>query len=70
MRNPGKKTANKESSVRTLTIQPNIIINRWSQTTVPAIRLSGAWLERSGFSPLQRVTVTTTNKMIVIRLEE
>jgi hypothetical protein len=65
----GKKT-NKRPEVRSLKIQPDIKVNRWSQTTVPVIRLSGLWLDKLGFTPEQRVTVTTMNKLLIIRLEE
>lgn len=69
MRTP-KKKASKRPEVRSLKIQPDIRFNRWSKTTVPVIRLSGVWLEKSGFSPEQRVSVTTMDKLLIIRLEE
>ncbi|WP_286778938.1 MULTISPECIES: SymE family type I addiction module toxin [Sphingobacterium] len=65
-----KKTGNRQPEVRSLKIQPEIKFNRWSKTTVPVIRLSGLWLERLGFSPEKRVTVTTMDKLLIIRLDE
>jgi len=65
-----KGKTRKRPEVRSLKIQPDIRINEWSKTTVPVIRLSGVWLDKLGFTPLQRVTVTTMNKLLVIRLEE
>jgi hypothetical protein len=65
-----KNKTTKRPEVRSLKIQPGIRFNEWNQTTGPVIRLSGVWLDRLGFSPLQRVSVTTMNKLLIIRLEE
>jgi len=65
-----KNTGNSQPEVRSLKIQPEIKFNRWSKTTVPVIRLSGLWLERVGFAPEKRVTVTTMDKLLIIRLDE
>lgn len=70
MRTPEKKKVSKQPEVRSLKIQPDIKFNRWSRTTVPVIRLSGLWLEKLGFAPEQRVTVTTMDKLLIIRLDE
>jgi len=70
MRTPEKKKVSKQPEVRSLKIQPVIKFNRCSQTTVPFIRLSGHWLEKLGFSPDQRVNVTTMNKLLIISLDE
>jgi hypothetical protein len=70
MRTPEKKKTIRRPDVRSLKIQPDTKFNRWSQTTVPVIRLSGVWLENLGFTPEQRVTVTTMNKLLIIRLDE
>ena len=70
MRTPEKRKTSKRPEVRSLKIQPDIKFNRWSETTVPVIRLSGVWLDKLGFTPQQRVTVTTMNKLLIIRLEE
>lgn len=70
MRTPEKKKASRRPEVRSLKIQPTVKINKWCQTTVPIIKLSGVWLDRLGFSPEQRITVTTWNKLLIIRLEE
>jgi len=59
MRTHKKETTSKRPEVRSLKIQPDIKVNRWSQTTVPVIRLSGVWLDKLGFTPEHRVTVTT-----------
>ncbi len=69
MRN-NKRPTIRRPDVRSLKIQPDTKINRWSQTTVPVIRLSGLWLDRLGFTPERRVTVTTMNKLLIIRLDE
>jgi len=64
------KKVSKRPEVRSLKIQPTIKFNRWSETTVPVITLSGIWLERLGFTPQKRVTVTTMEKLLIIRLDE
>ena len=51
---------------KTLKIQPLIRVNRWVNTTVPEIRLSGAWLEKFGFHPEHRVLVKMTAGMLVL----
>ncbi|WP_425571135.1 SymE family type I addiction module toxin [Olivibacter ginsenosidimutans] len=70
MRTPKKKKVSRQPKVRSLKIQPVIKFNRFSQTTVPIIRLSGLWLDKLGFSPDQRVRVTTMNKLLIISLDE
>ncbi|GAL86401.1 hypothetical protein MYP_3630 [Sporocytophaga myxococcoides] len=70
MRAPEKKKTSKRPEVRRLKIQPGIRFNRWCRTTVPVIRLSGIWLNKLGFTPEQRITVTTMNKLLIIRLDE
>jgi hypothetical protein len=70
MRTSQNKKTKQPLATRSLKIQPDIKINRWSQTTVPVIRLSGVWLDKLGFSPQQRVRITTFNKLLIIRLEE
>jgi hypothetical protein len=70
MRTPQTKKTKTLPERRSLKIQPDIKFNRYSQTTVPVIRLSGVWLDRLGFNPQQRVRVTTMNKLLIIRLEE
>lgn len=57
-------------NVRSLKIQPKIRINTWSETTVPEIKLCGNWLENLGFKADQRVTITTMDKLLIIRLDE
>ncbi|WP_144062662.1 SymE family type I addiction module toxin [Sphingobacterium paucimobilis] len=34
------------------------------------MKLSGLWLDGLGFSPQKRVTVTTMDKLLIIRLDE
>ena len=70
MRTQEKQKPGVVRKVRNLKIQPDIKVNQWSNTTVPVIRLSGVWLARLGFTPLQRVTVTTRPKQLIIRLDE
>ena len=69
MRTSKKKESN-TTTVRSLKIQPDIRFNRWSNTKIPVIRLSGVWLDKLGFAPEQRVTVTTREKLLIIRLDE
>ena len=63
---------NKLPKDRSLKIHPYFKSKRWSNmpTTIPFILLSGRWLDKLGFSPYQRVKVTTRNKLLVIQLEE
>jgi hypothetical protein len=70
MRAHEKRGASKRPEVRSLKIQPKIRENRWSSTTVPEIKLCGNWLEKLGFSPEQRVNITTMNKLLIIRVDE
>ena len=70
MRTHEKRKPKKVSEARSLKIQPNIKVNRWSNTIVPVIRLSGVWLDRLGFSPSHRVTVITKQKRLIIQLDE
>ena len=65
-----KKNKSKDKKVRSLKVQPQHRNNRWTHNTVPEIRLRGAWLEKLGFSPYQRISVTTDKKTLVIRVEE
>jgi len=70
MRTPKKKKVSKRPEVRSLKIQPDTRFNECSKTIVPVIRLSGVWLDKLGFVPEQRVTVTTMDKLLIIRLDE
>jgi len=71
MRTPDKKkTTSKRPEVRSLNIQPQIRFNRWTESTVPEIKLCGNWLEKLGFIPEQRVNITTMNKLLIIRVDE
>jgi hypothetical protein len=64
------KKETKEPEVRSLKIQPDKRVNQWSETVIPVIRLSGVWLDKLGFSPDKRITVTSSEKMLIIRVEE
>jgi len=70
MQTPEKKTKSKRPEVRSLKIQPQIRFNRWTTSKVPEIKLSGNWLEKLGFIPEQRVSITTMNKLLIIRVDE
>jgi len=70
MRTPANTSPKSPSVTRSLKIQPDIKFNRCSQTMVPVIRLSGVWLSELGFIPNRRVTITTENKLLIIRLDE
>ncbi|GAA4176354.1 SymE family type I addiction module toxin [Sphingobacterium ginsenosidimutans] len=65
-----KKQISTRPEVKSLKIQPTIKFNRWSQSRVPVIRLSGLWLEKLGFTPEKRVSVMTMDKLLIIKLEE
>lgn len=70
MRTPEKKEVSIQPKVRSLKIQPTINSNRWSETKVPIITLRGLWLEQLGFSPEKRVKVITSEKTLIIHLDE
>jgi len=70
MRTHEKKKTSKRPEVRSLKIQLQIRLNRWSSTKVPEIRLRGNWLGKLGFTPEQRVNITTMNKLLIIQVEE
>lgn len=55
---------------RSLKIQPQIRINRRSVSKFPEIKLRGNWLEKLGFIPEQRVSITTLDKLLIIRVED
>jgi len=65
-----KKQISRRPEIRSLKIHPTIKFNRWSQTRVPVIRLSGLWLEKLGFTPEKRVSVMTIDKLLIIKSEE
>lgn len=58
------------TQVRSLKVQPQLRVNRWSSTPIAEIRLSGLWLMELGFIPQQRVTVTATRKRLIIELDD
>jgi hypothetical protein len=65
-----KRQTIRRPEVRSLKIQAQTRLLRWSRKTVPEIKLSGEWLNNLGFLPEQRVTITTMNKLLIIRLDE
>jgi hypothetical protein len=66
----GKQKKEVYPQVRSLKVQPQLRINRWSRTEISEIKLSGLWLKELGFEPEKRVTVTVMEKQIVIWLDE
>jgi hypothetical protein len=70
MRTPKTKNANVQPKVRSLKIQPQIRFNTLSHTTFPEIRLRGNWLGKLGFAPDRRVSITTMDKLLIVRLDE
>lgn len=60
----------KRPEVRSLKIQPQFRVNKESTKQVPEIKLAGNWLKKLGFIPEQRVSITTMNGLLIIRLEE
>jgi len=56
-----------EQKPRTLTIQPLVRVQRWSDDIiVPEIRLSGAWLQKLGFNYGEKVEVRMSMGKLVI----
>jgi hypothetical protein len=70
MQAPEKKTKNKQPVVRGLKIQSDVRDSGTDRIRIPVIRLSGIWLAELGFAPDMRVTITTMDKQIIIRLDE
>ena len=70
MRTSENKNEIKVPKVRTLKIQSKIRVNDCDYVTVPEIRLCGNWLEKLGFTPEHRVSVTAKNKMLVLTVED
>ena len=62
-----KKANGEEVFIRRLTIQPKHRINRFSQTSVPEIRLCGQWLEDLGFKIHGKVKLQTSKRLIIIK---
>jgi hypothetical protein len=67
-KNRGTKT--KRLEVRSLKIQPHFRVNKESTKQVPEIKLSGNWLEKLGFIPEERASITTMTGLLIIRREE
>jgi len=53
-----------------LKVQPLFRPTRYGQTMVPELRINGRWLENAGFIAEQRVNITVTEKLLIIRLCE
>lgn len=70
MQMPEKKGKGKQPVVRGLKIQSDVRDSGMNRIRIPVIRLSGIWLAELGFAPDMRVTITTTDKQIIIRLDE
>lgn len=70
MRTLKNKNARAQPKVRSLKIQPQIRLNSLSETTFPEIRLRGNWLAKLGFTPDRRVSITTMDKLLIVRLDE
>lgn len=65
-----KKVSIRRPEVRSLKIQPRFRVNRNSTIDVPEIRLCGNWLESLGFKKGRRVSITTMNELLIVRLQE
>jgi hypothetical protein len=74
MRTVKKRTAKKKESkrppVRSLKIHYDVRDSGRDRIRFPVIRLSGIWLGKLGFAPDMHVTVTTMEKLLIIRLDE
>jgi hypothetical protein len=67
--NKNEKKASIRPKVRSLKIQPRCRQNKYDTVDVPEIRFSGNWLEELGFSKGKRVTITTMNELLILRLK-
>lgn len=65
-----KKKESKRPPVRSLKIHYDVRDSGTERITFPVIRLSGVWLGKLGFEPNMQVTVTTMEKLLIIRLDE
>ena len=65
-----KKVSVRRPEVRSLKIQPRFRVNRNSTVDVPEIRLCGNWLESLGFKNGRRVSITTKNELLIVRLQD
>ena len=65
----GKKQVIRRPEVRSLKIQPRFRENAYSTVDVPEIKLCGNWLSQLGFCQGRRVTVTTMNELLIVRLQ-
>jgi hypothetical protein len=63
-----KKEKIKQPEVRSLKVQFKTRFNTNSNKDVPEIRLCGNWLEKLGFHYGKKISVTTREKLLVIRL--
>jgi hypothetical protein len=64
-----RKAGPKRPEVRTLKIQPKYREHQFETVKVPEIRFSGNWLEKLGFNYGRRVTITTMNELLIVRLQ-
>ena len=67
--NKEKTTIKLRPRVRTLKIQPKTIVNVFNLKHVPEIKLCGNWLEELGFHHGKRVSITSMNGLLIIRLQ-
>jgi hypothetical protein len=59
-----------QPKVRRIKILPQMRINQWSTTPIAELRMRGLWLIEMGFVPEKRVTITTMNKMMIIKVDD
>ena len=65
----GQRPGIRPPEVRSLKIQPKFRKNVYETVDVPEIRFSGNWLEKLGFTKGKRVTITTMEGLLILRLE-
>ena len=53
---------------RILKIHERVRFNKWSQTSVPEIRLCGKWLKEAGFNEDDRVEVKISKGVMILKL--
>jgi hypothetical protein len=64
-----KKQPVEYPGLRRLKIETHTRGNGYDAKKVPFIRLCGEWLNKCGFPPEGRVTVSTTHQQLIIRVE-
>ena len=59
-----------QPKLRRIKILPQMRTNQWSKTPIAELRIRGLWLIEMGFVPEKRVTITTMEKMMIIKVDD